>query len=186
MHRLRQEFRETIAETPAGDLIFLDESGTTTEMTRRYGRGPIGERVADSAPGSWRTLTLLGAISVDGWVASMTVEAPTDGNVFLAYLEHVLCPQLKPGNVVVMDNLSAHKVDGVRQMIEATGARVQYLPPYSPDFNPIEQCWAQVKQQLRALKARSIDTLESAISTALKSLVPAQALACFRHCGYSV
>lgn len=186
MQRKRQEFRETVAQTPAADLIFLDESGTTTEMTRRYGRGPIGERVADNAPGNWRTLTLLGAISVDGWVASMTVEAPTDGNVFLAYLEHVLCPQLKPGKVVVMDNLSAHKVDGVRQLIEATGAWVLYLPPYSPDFNPIEQCWAQVKQQLRTLKARSIATLETAISTSLKSLIPSQALAYFRNCGYSL
>lgn len=185
MQRKRQEFRETVAQTPAADLIFLDESGTTTEMTRRYGRGPIGERVADSAPGNWRTLTLLGAINIDGWVVSMTVEAPTDGNVFLAYLEHALCPQLKPGKVVVMDNLSAHKVDGVRQLIEATGARVLYLPPYSPDFNPIEQCWAQVKQQLRTLKARSIATLETAISISLKSLIPSQALAYFRHCGYS-
>jgi transposase len=167
-----------------GDLIFLDESGTTTEMTRRYGRGPVGERVTDSTPGNWRTLTLLGAISINGWVASMTIEAPTDGNVFLAYLEHVLCPQLKPGQVVVMDNLSAHKVEGVRELIQATGATLRYLPPYSPDFNPIELCWAQVKQHLRALKARSVVTLEAAIDTAMKSFIPSQAIGYFRHCGY--
>lgn len=139
----------------------------------------------DSAPGSWRTLTLLGAISLNGWVASMTIEAPTDGDVFLAYLEHSLCPQLKPGQIVVMDNLSAHKVNGVRQLIEATGATLRYLPPYSPDFNPIEMCWAQVKQHLRTLKARSVDTLEAAVAAAQKSLTATQAVAYFRHCGYS-
>ena len=106
----------------------------------------------------------------------MTVEAPTDGNVFMAYLEDVLCPQLKPGNVVVMDNLSAHKFDGVRQLVDSTGARVLYLPPYSPDFNPIEQCWAQVKQQLRAAKARSVATLEIAVATALQALLPCRRL----------
>ena len=145
-------------------------------MTRRYGREPIGARVTDSAPGNWRTLMLLGAIGVQGWVALMTVEAPTDGNVFMAYLEDVLCPQLKPGNVVVMDNLSAHKFDGVRQLVDSTGARVLYLPPYSPDFNPIEQCWAQVKQQLRAAKARSVATLEIAVATALQALLPCRRL----------
>ena len=90
--------------------------------------------------GRWRTLTLLGAVSVSGWVATMSIEAPTDGDVFLAYLEQVLCPQLRPGHCVVMDNLAAHKVAGVRELIEATGARLLYLPPYSPDFNPIEKC----------------------------------------------
>jgi len=154
-------------------------------MTRRYGRGPVGERVPDSTPGSWRTLTVLGAISINGWVATMSVEAPTDGDVFLAYLEHVLCPQLKPGQVVVMDNLSAHKVQGVRELIEATGAKLRYLPPYSPDLNPIELCWAQLKQHLRALKARSVITLEVAIDTAMKSLIPSHALGYFRHCGYT-
>lgn len=146
-------------------------------MIRRYGRGPAGERVPDSAPGSWRTLTLLGAISINGWVASMTIEAPTDGDIFLAYLEHGLCPLLKPGHIVVMDNLSAHKVDGVRQLIEAAGAEIRYLPPYSPDFNPIEMCWAQLKQQLRKIKARSVDTLEAAVALAQKSLTATQAAA---------
>ena len=170
----------------AADIIFQDESGTTTEMIRRYGRGPVGERVPDSAPGSWRTLTVLGAISVNGWVATMTIEGPTDGDVFLAYLEHALCPELKPGQIVVMDNLAAHKVDGVRQLIEATGATLRYLPPYSPGFSPIEKCWAQLKQNLRTLKARSVTALEAAITVAQKALTPTQAAACFRHCGYSV
>ena len=168
-------------------MIFLDESGVTTEMTRRRGRTVGGGRLRDAVPaGRWRTLTMLGAVSVSGWVATMTIEAPTDGDVFLAYLEQVLCPQLRPTHCVVMDNLAAHKVAGVRELIEATGARLLYLPPYSPDFNPIENCWAQVKQYLRAAKARSLSALEQAITSALGALTADQAKACFHHCGYTL
>ena len=171
----------------AAQLIFLDESGVTTEMTRRYGRTLGGQRVPDAVPaGHWRTLTLLGAVSVSGWVATMTIEAPTDRDVFLAYLEQVLCPQLRPEHCVVMDNLAAHKVTGVRELIEATGARLLYLPPYSPDFNPIEKCWAQVKQHLRAAKARSLSALEHAVTTALTALTTDQAKAYFKLCGYDL
>ena len=156
-------------------------------MTRSWGRIVGGGRVHDAVPaGRWRILTLLGAVSASGWVATMTVEAPTDGDVFLAYLEQVLCPHLQPGHCVVMDNLTAHKVIGVRQLIEATGARLLYLPPYSPDFNPIEKCWAQLKQHLRAVKARSVSVLEQAVSTALRVLTADQAKAYFRHCGYNL
>jgi transposase len=156
-------------------------------MTRRWGRTVGGQRVHDAVPaGHWRTLTLLGAVSVSGWVATMTVEAPTDGDVFLAYLEHVLCPQLRPEHCVVMDNLAAHKVAGVRERIEATGARLLYLPPYSPDFNPIEKCWAQVKQYLRAAKARTVSALEQAVTTALTALTADQANAYFKLCGYDL
>lgn len=156
-------------------------------MTRRRGRTVGGGRLRDAVPaGRWRTLTMLGAVSVSGWVATMTIEAPTDGDVFLAYLEQVLCPQLRPTHCVVMDNLAAHKVAGVRELIEATGARLLYLPPYSPDFNPIENCWAQVKQYLRAAKARSLSALEQAITSALGALTADQAKACFHHCGYTL
>jgi transposase len=159
-------------------LVFLDESGATTEMTRRYGRAPSGERVRESTPaGRWSTLTLLGAMSPKGMLASMTVESGTDGDVFLAYVDQVLCPRLRPGQVVVMDNLSAHKVPGVRERIEAAGAELLYLPPYSPDFNPIEQCWAKVKQSLRSAKARTVEVLESAIAQALTSITPQNAAA---------
>lgn len=124
--------------------MFLDESGVSTEMTRRYGRAPQGERVREGTPaGHWHTLTLLGALTSDGLLATMTIESPTDTDVFLAYLEQVLCPRLRPGQVVVMDNLSAHKHPAVRQLIEQAGAELLYLPPYSPDFNPIEPCWAK-------------------------------------------
>jgi len=142
-------------------LIFLDESGVSTQMTRRYARAPRGVRVHETTPeGSWRILTILAAMSLDGIVASMTIEAATDTEIFLAYLDHVLCPALRPGQVVVMDNLSSHKVAGVRERIEAAGAEVLYLPPYSPDLNPIEKAWAKLKQLLRTAKARTTEALE--------------------------
>ncbi len=156
-------------------------------MTRRYGRGPGGERVREGTPGGhWRTLTVLGAIRLSGWVATMTIEAATDGEIFLAYVEQVLCPQLQPGDIVVMDNLAAHKVAGVRELIENTGARLRYLPPYSPDFNPIEKCWSKVKQLLRAAKARSLSSLEYRLSEALAAVTPRNVQSCFRHCGYGL
>jgi transposase len=183
----RAEWCASSQKIDAANLIFLDDCGVTTEMTRRWGRTQGGQRVHDAVPaGRWRSLTLMGAVSLSGWVAAMTVEAPTDGDVFLAYLEQVLCPQLRPHHCVVMDNLAAHKVDGVRQLIEATGARVLYLPPYSPDFNPIEKCWAQVKQHLRAAKARTVGALEHAVTIALSALTADQAKAYFKLSGYDV
>jgi len=165
----------------------LDESGVTTQMTRRYGRAPRGERGQEGAPaGHWRTLTLLGALTVGGLRAPMTIESPTDGDVFLAYLEQVLGPLLQPGQVVVMDNLSAHKVAGVRSLIEARGAQLLYLPPYSPDFNPIEQAWSKIKEILRAAKARLLEALEAALTQALAAVTADNAVAWFRHCGYGV
>ena len=117
--------------------MFLDESGATTQMTRNYGRAVRGERVREATPNShWHTVTMLAALTTQGLQAPMTIESPTDGDVFLAYLEQVLCPRLRPGQVVILDNLAAHKVAGVRELIAATGARLLYLPPYSPDFNP--------------------------------------------------
>ena len=137
-------------------LVFVDESGATTNMTRGYGRAPRGERVQEATPaGHWRTLTLLGAMSCSGLIATMTIPEPTDGDIFLAYVEQVLCPRLQPGQVVIMDNLAAHKVAGVQELIASAGATLVYLPPYSPDLNPIEQCWAKIKEILRSAKARS-------------------------------
>jgi transposase len=156
-------------------------------MTRRYGRAWGGTRVAEGAPcGHWRTLTVLGAVRLSGWVATMTIEAATDGDVFCAYIEQVLCPQLRSGDVVVMDNLSAHKADGVRALIEGAGAELRYLPPYSPDFNPIEKCWAQVKQRLRTARARTLSTLEESLHQALAAVTPQHIHACFQHCGYGL
>lgn len=152
-------------------------------MTRLYARAPSGARVHESAPeGNWKILTILGAMSTRGMIATMTVEAATDREIFLAYLDHVLCPVLQPGDVVVMDNLSSHKVDGVRQRIEAKGAELLYLPPYSPDLNPIEKAWSKLKQLLRNAKARSAEALDQAIALLLPELSPANAQAWFRVC----
>ena len=167
--------------------MFLDESGVTTEMTRRYGRAPGGERVAEGVPaGHWRTLTLLAALTTAGVLASMMIESPTDGAVFLAYVEQVLCPRLQPGHLVILDNLAAHKLAAVRPLIESRGAQLLYLPPYSPDFNPIEQAWSKLKQLLRSAKARLLENLESAVAEALAAITPDNALAWFRHCGYGI
>ncbi len=165
----------------------MDESGATTQMTRNYGRAPRGERVREATPQShWQTLTILAALTTRGLQAPMTIPEPTDGDVFLAYVEQVLCPWLRPGQVVIMDNLSAHKVTGVREQIEAAGARLLYLPPYSPDLNPIEPAWSKVKQILRSLKARTAEALESAAAEALNAITAENAIAWFNHCGYGL
>jgi transposase len=127
----------------------------------------------------WNILTVLEAMSPEGMRASMTVESATDGDIFLAYLDRVLCPALRPGQVVLMDNLSAHKVPGVWERIEAAGAQLLYLPPYSPDFNPIEKAWSKIKQHLRKTKARTLDLLEQAIADALRNVSSQDASGCF-------
>jgi len=121
-------------------------------------------------------------MSLRGMIATMTIEEPTDADIFLAYVEQVLCPALTPGDVVVMDNLSSHKVDGVRQLIERAGAEVMYLPPYSPDLNPIEKAWAKLKQRLRSNMARTRQALEQAIAEALPLITAENAQAWFRLC----
>lgn len=176
-----------MVEIDSSCLVFLDESGVTTEMTRRYGWGPRSERVREAVPaGHWRTLTVLAALTTEGVLASMSIESPTDGEVFLAFVEEVLAPQLHPGHLVILDNLGAHKVDGVRQAIESRGALVLYLPPYSPDFNPIEQAWSKLKQLLRGIKARVLQQLEPALAQAIAAITPDDARAFFRHCGYRI
>lgn len=167
--------------------MFLDESGVTTEMTRRYGWAPRPDRVSEAVPaGHWRTLTVLAALTLEGMLASMTIESPTDGDVFLAFVEQVLGPRLQPGHIVILDNLGAHKVEGVRRLIESRGAQWLYLPPYSPDFNPIEQAWSKLKQLLRGVKARVLDQLEPAIAQTIAAITPQNAQAFFRHCGYGI
>ena len=156
-------------------------------MTRLWGRATRGQRIPEATPqGRWKVLTILGALSLRGVLAAMTIESATDGDVFLAYLEQILCPKLHPGDLVVMDNLSAHKVAGVRELIESTGAELLYLPPYSPDFNPIEKAWAKLKQLLRTAKARTTEILEEAVAQVLKAITADNAVAWFHHCGYSL
>ena len=150
-------------------------------MTRLYARCTGGARIHETTPdGRWKILTILGAISTRGMIATMTIEAATDREIFLAYLDEVLCPKLRPGDVVVMDNLSSHKVSGVRERIEAVGAELLYLPPYSPDLNPIEKALAKLKQLLRAAKARTKEALDQAIAQLLPLLTAEDAKAWFR------
>jgi transposase len=150
-------------------------------MTRRYARGLGGARIAEATPeGRWKILTILGAMSTRGMIAAMTIEEATDRDIFLAYLDQVLCPKLGPGDVVVMDNLSSHKVKGVRERIEAAGAELLYLPPYSPDLNPIEKAWSKLKQLLRSAKARTKEALDQAITELLPQITAENAQAWFR------
>jgi transposase len=180
----REAFVEALLAVTLEKLIFLDESGVSTQMTRLYARATGGFRIAEAAPHSkWKILTILGAISTRGLIATMTIEAATDREIFLAYLDQVLCPQLKPGDVVVMDNLSSQsprRLKGVRERIEAVGAKLLYLPPYSPDLNPIEKAWAKLKQLLRAAKARTREALDEAIAKLLPLIIAEDAKAWFR------
>lgn len=163
----------------------MDESGVNLALTPRYGRAPRGERAVGSAPLHYgANLTLIGALGRDGLGALLMIEGPTDGAVFRAYTERVLCPTLKVGDIVVMDNLGAHKVSGVREAIAARGARVLYLPPYSPDLSPIEQCWSKLKQALRSAEARTRRKLQRAVRHAVETITESDAQAWFAHCGY--
>jgi transposase len=166
-------------------LVFLDESGAQTSMTRTRGRAPRGERVVAKVPGGhWKIVTIIGAVRMSGPFAAASIVGATDSDVFRTYVREILAPRLQPGDVVVMDNLSPHKASGVREAIEAAGAELRYLPPYSPDFNPIENLWSKVKGKLRSLAARSIDTLHDAIGAALSTVTPGDCAGFFRHCGY--
>lgn len=156
----------------------------TTSLTRLRARCEGGGRIAEATPGShWKILTILGAMSVRGMVAAMTIEEATDGDIFLAFVEQVLCRALQPGDVVVMDNLGSHKTPRVRERIEKAGAKLLYLPPYSPELNPIEKAWSKLKQLLRSAKARSKEALEAAIADSLPHITPDNATAWFRGCG---
>jgi len=154
-------------------------------MTRLYGRAKSGQRVVDDAPaGHWGTTTMISSIRIDGSTACMVVDGATNKDVFGAYVLHILLPTLRVGDIVVMDNLSAHKDKQTVAMIESVGAKVWFLPPYSPDLNPIEKMWSKVKQYLRSIKARSQDALIQAIADALDSVSAQDAAGWFESCGY--
>jgi transposase len=156
-------------------------------MTRLRGRAPRGERLVDKVPhGHWKTTTLIAALGISGMRCSTVVDGAVNGDVFEAFVEQVLVPELRRGDVVVMDNLSSHKRERVRQLIEATGARLVFLPPYSPDLNPIEQIFAKVKQLLRSLACRTRDALWNAMQSVLDKVTPSDATNCFKHCGYTL
>jgi transposase len=154
-------------------------------MTRLCGRCKGGGRLVDATPhGHWETTTMIGALGADGSTALMVIEGATDAAVFRAYVKHVLVPTLRPGEIVVMDNLSSHKSPEIRPMIQAAGANLLYLPPYSPDLNPIEKMWSKVKACLRGSKARGTEELYQAVRQALKEITPQDAHGWFESCGY--
>jgi transposase len=166
-------------------LVFIDETGATTNMARRYGRAPRGQRLAMSVPyGHWKTTTFVAGLRHDRIDAPCVIDGPMTGELFRAYVEQFLAPTLSPGDIVVMDNLPAHKVKGIAEAIEARGAELCYLPPYSPDLNPIEQMFAKLKALLRKAAVRSIDTLWDAIGLLLDAFSPAECANYLRHSGY--
>ena len=171
----------------AEHLIFIDESGLSTKMARLRGWAPKGERCRAAIPhGHWRTITFVGGLTLAGFVAPMLLDGPMDGECFLAWIEQMLGPTLRPGDIVVMDNLAAHKVTGVRQAIEARGAELLYLPPYSPDLNPIENAFAKLKAHVRKSAARTLQALEQAAANALPQFKPGHCANFFAHAGYSL
>ena len=168
-------------------MIFLDESGAKTNLTRLCGRAPRGERVHASTPhGHWHTTTLISSIRLDGSTACMAIEGATDTEVFQTYVRQVLCPTLRPGDIVVMDNLSPHKNVGTSRLIEQVGAQILFLPAYSPDLNPIEKMWSKVNACLRRIEARTPSALVEAIASALQSVTLQDAINWFASCGYSI
>lgn len=155
-------------------------------MTRTHGRSPKGQRLVEAVPRNrGRVTTILGALTLQGLVAHMTVQGGTSGEVFERFVQQKLLPVLQPGQVVVWDNLAAHKRRAVREAIEAKGCKVVFLPPYSPEFNPIEEAWSKLKALLRKTAARTVETLGAAIDEAAACLTPADAQGWFAHCGYS-
>ncbi|MGH7937703.1 MAG: IS630 family transposase [Bryobacteraceae bacterium] len=186
MARARKAWRRRQKGFDPARLIFLDESGAKTNMTRLRGRALRGARVYAKVPqGHWQTTTMLCAIRLDGSTACMTIDGATDTEVFRTYVRSVLRPTLRPGDIVIMDNLSPHKSELTLSLILEAGAQVLFLPPYSPDFNPIEMMWSKVKQHLRSAAARTEADLLAAIGSALTMVTAQDAINWFASCGYS-
>lgn len=167
-------------------LIFLDETWATTNMARTHGRAPRGVRLIGTVPhGHWHTTTFLCGLRHDGLVAPLVLDGAINGEAFLAYVEQFLVPILRPGQIVIADNLSSHKVTGVRQAIEAAGASLLYLPPYSPDLNPIELAFSKLKRLLRTAASRTVDRLWKTIGKLITEFHPTECANYLRHCGYA-
>ena len=181
---LREVYYEAVEKIDPEDLIFIDETGTNQAMTPLYGRAPKGKRLYESRPVQrGRLYTVIGALSLGGMLTVMTVEGGTVTEVFHAFVEHLLCPHLREGHVVVLDNLAAHKNLEIRALIEDKGARVLFLPPYSPELNPIELAWAKLKNTIKKLKPRSLQAIDNAVAKALPHITGEDAAGWFQHCG---
>jgi transposase len=186
----RRAYREQLAQVHPQELVFVDESGVNRGMTRLYGRSRRGQRACGSAPRNYGpNVSVLGALSLGGPLPTVHVAGPIDGELFRLFVQKALVPALWPGAVVVVvvvvvDNLSTPKAAGVREAIEAVGARLVYLPPYSPDLNPIELAWSKLKSRLRKAAARTTKALHQAWSEAIAAISPSDAQGYFAHCGY--
>ena len=172
---------------PLDQIVVLDETYATTKFTRLRGRSPRGKRLKARVPhGHWKLLTILAAITVKGVLTAASIDCAADADVFRVFIDEFLVPTLRPGQVVVMDNLSVHKVSGVAESLARVGCRVVYLPPYSPDLSPIENVFSKLKQSLRTTAARDVPTLHEAIGDAFATITPADCRNCFDACGYSI
>ncbi len=183
----REAFAAQQPTLDATRLVFLDESGFRLGSPPHYGWAPVGEKSPGRAThGAWCTMTMIGAIALDGWRSLITLNAATDGDVFLAYVKQQLIPNLKPGDTVVMDNLAAHKRADVIAALRAVGADVLFLPPYSPEYNPIEKAWAKLKELLRRLSTLSRDAFDAAVVTAMDAISTNDVCAWTRFAGYTI
>jgi transposase len=187
VQQAREVFIESCQQESVEKFIFLDESGLHLGMSPMYGRAKGGGRVKSHEPfNKGKRVTMIAAIGLEEVKAATFGEWHVDGNIFLEFIRQVLVPVLNPGQMVFMDNLSTHKVSGVRELIEATGAKLVYLPPYSPDLNPIELFWSKVKHTIRKKSARTFHALSEAISEAFKSVNSTDLFGWFEHCGYRI
>jgi transposase len=181
----REAWRDRQPTLEPERLVFIDETWATTNMTRRYGRAPRGQRLVAPVPhGHWKTSTFVAGLRTTGLTAPLVVDGAMNGDIFRAYVEQVLAPTLAQGDIVILDNLSSHKVTGVREAIEQRGASLLYLPPYSPDLNPIEQAFAKLKALLRKLAARTINALWRALGDILARFTPQECLNYLANDGY--
>jgi transposase len=181
----RNQWRASQEHISPNQAVFIDETWAKTNMTRTYGRSPLGTRLIEKTSSSrWQTTTFLGAMRAEGFIAPLTVDGAINGELFLAWVQKHLAPVLKPGDIVVMDNLSSHKVAGVREAIEAVGAELRYLPPYSPDLNPIELAFAKFKKLLRDGAERTVDKLWDLCGRVLDEFKEPECRNYFKHCGY--
>lgn len=181
----RRWFRRRMRGWCAANLVFIDESGVNLSQTRAEARAPIGQRIVDHVPGSrWETYSVIAALRAGGIIAPMVVAGAINGDALRAWVEEVLGPELRPGDIVVWDNLSIHTSAEVARLVRSRGARLQFLPKYSPDLNPIELAWSKAKRLLRRIKARTAETLVQALGEALAAITPSDSCAWFRHAGY--
>jgi transposase len=187
VRKKRAEWRAAQPSLDPARLVFADETWASTNMARRYGRSPRGERLVCPVPhGHWKTTTFVAALRADGMTAPMVVDGAMTGDLFVAYVEQILAPTLRPGDVVVMDNLACHKRTGVERAIRRAGCTLRYLPPYSPDLNPIELAFSKLKGLLRSAGKRTVDDLWDFLGKSLDAFAPDECLRYFRHDGYGI